>query len=179
MHFLQCKENVPLATNKTILEKIFSTILRKFKMGKVFEEKTVLDLFMRNGVVCCILTAQNNCLYTWLQWSDVIGQWAKWNHLLLWLKYAHREFIGVSWTPSKNRHKLVHICAMSQNKRFDFSTLNMKVFLWKENDRACLGYRWWNDRLFIERKYIKAWKCYHHSFSMMTFVFEDTFTCKD
>ena len=34
-----------------IMEKIFSTILRKFKMGKCFGEKTVLDLFMRNGVV--------------------------------------------------------------------------------------------------------------------------------
>ena len=33
------------------MEKIFSTILRKFKMGKFFGEKTVLDSIMRNGVV--------------------------------------------------------------------------------------------------------------------------------
>ena len=33
------------------MEKIFSTILRKFKMGKFFGEKTVLNLFLWDGVV--------------------------------------------------------------------------------------------------------------------------------
>ena len=37
------------------MEKIFSTILRKFKMGNCFGEKTVLDSIMRNGVVENIL----------------------------------------------------------------------------------------------------------------------------
>ena len=34
------------------MEKIFSTILRQFKMGNCFGEKTVFNLFFGNGVVC-------------------------------------------------------------------------------------------------------------------------------
>ena len=43
--------NVQVTTNKTIVEKIFQTILRQFKMGKCFGEKIVLDLIFGNGVV--------------------------------------------------------------------------------------------------------------------------------
>ena len=131
------------------MEKIFSTILRQFKMGKFFGEKIVLDLIFPNGVV------QNSCpdfsFCFGMKWCifhprtfNIIHENKKWwfdgisynstvarykKHFLSWSRQHKTYCSEVSWFDSKKMFMMTLLSKIKFTGKISTYYLSMYCFL--------------------------------------------------